>query len=80
MVKGESPRIIFDLIMTRFEDEYNPTIIYDASCRAKEMGLNREPERFLKIKFVSDPLHVENHTTYLSINNTSYNEETQQGL
>ena len=63
MVKGESPRIIFDLIMTRFEDQYNPTIIYDASCRAKEMGLNREPERFLKIKFASDPLHIENHTT-----------------
>ena len=49
--------------MTRFEGEYNPTIFYDASCRAKEMGLNREPERFLKIKFASDPLHIENHTT-----------------
>ena len=63
MVRGESPRIIFDMIMTRFESNYNPTIIYDASCRAKEMGLNREPERFLKIKFASDPLHIENHTT-----------------
>ena len=49
--------------MTRFESDYNPTIIYDASCRAKEMGLNREPGRFLKIKFASDPLHIENHTT-----------------
>ena len=63
MVRGESPRIIFDLIMTRFEPEYNPTIIYDASCRAKEMGLNREPGRFLEIKFASDPLHIDNHTT-----------------
>ena len=49
--------------MTSYEDDYNPTIIYDASCRAKEMGLNIEPERFLKIKFASDPLHIENHTT-----------------
>ena len=63
MVRGESPRIIFDLIMTRFEKSYNPTIIYDASCRIKEMGLNREPERFLQMKFTSDPLHIDNHTT-----------------
>ena len=63
MVRGESPRIIFDLIMTRFEKDYNPTIIYDASCRIKEMGLNREPERFLQMKFTSDPLHIDNHTT-----------------
>ena len=63
MVRGESPRIIFDLIMTRFEKNYNPTIIYDASCRIKEMGLNREPERFLQMKFTSDPLHIDNHTT-----------------
>ena len=63
MVRGESPRIIFDHIMTRFEKDYNPTIIYDASCRIKEMGLNREPERFLQMKFTSDPLHIDNHTT-----------------
>ena len=48
--------------MTRFESDYNPRIIYDASCTAKEMGLNREPGRFLKIKFAPDPLHIENHT------------------
>ena len=63
MVRGESPRIIFDMIMTRFEPEYNPTIVYDASCRIKEMGLNREPARFLKLRFTSDPLHIDNHTT-----------------
>ena len=29
--------------MTRFEKNYNPTIIYDASCRIKEMRkLNKE--------------------------------------
>ena len=63
MIKGESPRIIFDLIMTRFPSDYNPTIIYDASCRIKEFGLNREPKRFLNLRFASDPLHIDNHTT-----------------
>ena len=61
MVQGESPRIIFDMIMNRFERDYNPTIIYDASCRIKEMGLNREPERFLQIKIATDPLHTGNY-------------------
>ena len=30
---------------------------------ADEMGLNREPERLLQMKFRSDPLHINNHTT-----------------
>ena len=63
MIQGESPRIIFDLIMTRFEDDYNPTIIYDASCRIKEYGLNREPARFSSLRFATDPLHCDNHTS-----------------
>ena len=63
MIQGESPRIIFDLVTTRFDDWYNPNIIYDASCRVKEMGLNREPERFMNILITSDPLHIGNHTT-----------------
>ena len=40
MIKGESPRIIFDIIMTRFEEDYNPTIIYDVSCRIKSEQFN----------------------------------------
>ena len=44
MVRGESPRIMFDIIMGRFEDDYNPNIFYDASCRLKEFGMNREPK------------------------------------
>ena len=63
MIQGESPKIIFDLIMTRFEDSYYPTIIYDASCRIKEYGLNREPTRFTQIRFATDPLHGDNHRT-----------------
>ena len=38
---GESPSMLFNLVMTRFEDDYNPYIIYDASCLAKEYGYNR---------------------------------------
>ena len=44
MVTGESPKILFDIIMTRFEEDYNPTIIYDASCLEKEVEMDREPE------------------------------------
>ena len=53
-------------IMTRFgfEKSYNPRIVYEASCRIKEMGVNREPERFLQMKFTSDPLHIDNHATF----------------
>ena len=44
MVTGESPIILFDVIMTWFEEDYNPTIIYDASCLEKEVEMDREPE------------------------------------
>ena len=27
------------------------------------MGVNREPDRFLQMKFKSDPLHIDNHST-----------------
>ena len=56
MLSGESPSMLFDLVMTRFEDSYNPTIIFDASCLAKEYGLNRKLRRFMKIKICSDRL------------------------
>ena len=47
MLRGESPRMLFDLIMMRFEPECNPDIIYDASCLVKEYGLSRELHRFM---------------------------------
>ena len=55
--------VIFDLIMTRFKESYHPTIIYDTSCRIKEYGFNREPGRFTKIRFSTDPLHIENQSS-----------------
>ena len=63
MVRGESPRIMFDIIMGRFEDDYNPNIFYDASCRLKEFGMNREPKRFKDLLITTDPVHCVNHTT-----------------
>ena len=63
MLSGESPEMLFDLIMTRFESDYNPTNVYDTSCRIKEYGLNREPEGLSHLRFVTDPLHVDNHTS-----------------
>ena len=47
MMTGESPRMLFEVIMNRFENDYSPDIIYDASCKLKEYALNREPKRFM---------------------------------
>ena len=44
MLSGESPSMLFDLGLTRFEANYNPHLIYDASCLAKEYRYNRELE------------------------------------
>ena len=65
MIQGKSPRLMFDIIMCRFKESYNPVVIYDASCCLKEMGLNREPKRFLDLLICSDPVHCGNHTTCL---------------
>ena len=63
MVQGESPRIMFDTIMGRFEDDYSRNIFYYASCRLKEFGMNREPKRFQDLLITTDPVHCVNHTT-----------------
>ena len=59
MVWGESPRIIFDIIMGRFEEDYSPNIFYDASCRLKEFGMNREPNRFQALLMAIDPVNCQ---------------------
>ena len=63
MTSGESPSMLFNLVMTRFEDDYNPHIIYDASCLAKEYGYNRELKRFMSISITTDCFHEANHKT-----------------
>ena len=62
MISGESPSMLFDLVMTRFEANYNPHIIYDASCLAKEYGYNRELRRFKSLAISTDKFHECNHT------------------
>ena len=54
MLGGESPQMIFDIIMTRFPSNYNPNIIYDNSCKTKEYGLNGETKRFMAIQITTD--------------------------
>ena len=59
MVQGKSPHIISDLVTTRFEEWHNSNIIYDDTCRVKEMGLNREPERFMDILVGRQPHYMQ---------------------
>ena len=47
---------MFDIIIGRFEVDYNPNIFYDASCRLKEFVMNREPKRFQDLFFTTDPV------------------------
>ena len=61
MLDGESPMMVFDIIMSRFPPNYNPHILYDNSCKTKEYGLNREPRRFMNIQITTDKFHEENH-------------------
>jgi len=61
MLSGESPAMLFDLVMTRFEHNYNPHIVYDASCIAKEFGYNRKLRRFMQLSITSDGFHEVNH-------------------
>ena len=63
MTKNESPGMIFELDQTRFPRDYKPTWVYDASCKAKEYGLNRDPERWMQMAIVTDPFHQPNHTS-----------------
>ena len=65
MMTGESPRMLFEVIMNIFENDYSPDIIYDASCKLKEYALNREPKRFMSIRVTSDRFHENNHKTHL---------------
>ena len=60
IVRGESPSMLFNLVMTRFEENYNPHIIYDASCLSKEYGYNRELRRFMKLRITTDRFHQYN--------------------
>ena len=42
MIRGESPRIIFNIIMTRCEEDHNPTIVVGP----KEIYANENSDRY----------------------------------
>ena len=71
MMTWESPCMLFEVIMNRFENDYSPDIIYDASCKLKEYAFNREPKRFMSIRVTSDGFHENNHKTCSSSFKTS---------
>ena len=65
MARGESPSMLFNLVMTRFQENYNPHIIYDASCLGKPTC--KKSEVFLNIvqKAFDPPLLFE-HLSYFA--------------
>ena len=67
----ESSVMLFDLVLTRFERNYNPHIRYDASCRVKEYGLSQELKRFMNIQITTDRFHEANHTRCSEASKTS---------
>ena len=74
MFSGQSPAMLFDLVMTRFEATDNPHLIYDASCLAKEYGYNREVKRFMHLTITTDRFHECIHSTYsASFKSPKYN-------
>ena len=78
MVRGESPSMLFNLVMTRFEENYNPHIIYDASCLSKEYGYNRELRRFMMLRITTDRFHQCNHTTCSDSFKSSQNQDLNE--
>ena len=64
LLSSKSPQMmIFDVIMSRFPQNYSPQIIYDNACKSKEFGLNRETRRFMQIQIKCDKFHETNHTS-----------------
>ena len=59
MIQHESPAMLFDITTTRLP--FVPTWAYDASCLAKEYGMNREPDLYSNMNIVTDPFHEPNH-------------------
>ena len=60
MLKGESPRNIFRILMTRrWNRKKLRGIIYDHACGAHRYFLNREPKDFKNFNFIVDACHYQ---------------------
>ena len=69
MNSSESPRTVFDLLLSRFWDRLDVSnnnrgtflTIYDNACNAHRYCYSREPQIFREAKFVLDRLHASGH-------------------
>ena len=84
MLKSESPSFIFDIVTTRFDSDYRSDsgCMMPPVCKAKEFGMNREPDVYSDFNVVSDPFHEPNHTTcsdsYKSTQNPKFREQNKE--
>lgn len=61
MDDAESPRTLFEAIMTRWETAPH-VVVYDNACHAHAYFLNREPEYARDMVCLVDTLHYKGHT------------------
>ena len=61
MTKAESPRTLYELLVTRFETP-PPVVIYENGCNVAAYAMNRIPQHFRDTLFLSDGLHWPAHT------------------
>ena len=61
MTMAESPRTLYELLVTRFVKP-PPVVIYDNGCNVAAYAMNRTPHHFRDTLFLSDGLHWPAHT------------------
>ena len=67
----ESPKTVFDYIISRFPPGTKLRICYDNGCNLLHYILNREPERAKDIEVYIDALHSAGHKQCLRAYSTS---------
>ena len=60
MMDRESPRVPFEMLMSRFAEK-PINVIYDDACHLHLYCLKREPKRFQYTRFMTDRFHQKNH-------------------
>lgn len=71
MADAESPRTLFDLLVTQWEAAKPMVVSYDSMCNLVHYTLNREPERLRTIRCHIDALHAKSHRRCLKAYDTS---------
>jgi len=73
MTTSESPRTVFDLLLTRWEEQPD-LVVYDNACNVHRFALKREPYLFRDVSFVVDATHWSGHVMCSG----SYNSSVQR--